>query len=49
MKDTTLAILRSQQFSLNIDESISNADNRVLRIMVNYFNPTVDKMLVKDH
>ena len=47
MKDTTLAILRSQQFSLNIDESISNADNRVLAIMVNYFNPPVDKMVVE--
>ena len=47
LKETTLAILRSQPFSLNIDESTSNADNRVLAIMVNYFNPTLNKMVVE--
>ena len=47
LKETTLAILRTQPFSLNIDESTSNADNRVLAIMVNYFNPTLNKMVVE--
>ena len=42
LKETTLEILR-----LNIDESTSNADNRVLAVMVNYFNPVLNKMVAE--
>ena len=47
LKDSILAILIYQPLSLNIDES--HADNRMLAIMVNYFNPPVDKMGVELH
>lgn len=46
-KDSTLQILRSQPFSLNIDESTSSANKKILAVMVNYFNLDREEMVME--